>query len=150
MREHLIFTPGGRVAFQVQLPGNQHDVNGLYALLGSTFKGTLLADNAYTPKADKRKALSQLGIRIHAVPKKNAQLPLAPNLLQWLRVKRSPVERRIALFDEQFHAERTLNRSVRHYRARRAFKALRNNCSRHANAALGRPIHSVAHFHAAA
>jgi hypothetical protein len=97
VREHLIFTPGGMLFFQVQLPGNQHDVNGLYALLDNTFKGTLLADNAYTPKASKREELSQHGIRIHAVPRRNARLPLAPCLVQWLRHRRSPLERFKAL-----------------------------------------------------
>ena len=150
VREHLVFTPAGMLAFQVQLPGNAHDVQGLYALLDSTFRGTLLGDNAYTPRAEKREELGKHGIRIHATPKKNAKLPLAPSLLEWQRHNRAPVERRIALFDNQFHAHRTLNRSERHYRARRAFKQLGHNCSRHANATLCRPIHSVAHFNAAA
>ena len=44
----------------------------------------------------------------------------------------------------------TLNRSERHYRARRMFKQLSHNCSRVANAELQFSIHSVAHFHAAA
>src|SRR5207244_144151 len=42
VREHLIYTPEGRIAFIQQIPGNRHDVNGLYALLKTSFKGSLL------------------------------------------------------------------------------------------------------------
>lgn len=134
----------------VQLSGEQHDVNGLYALLKTSFSGVLYADNGYWPNPEKREELLAHGITVCAVPKKNAKLPLAPSLNKYLRKQRGKVERFIALFDEQFHASQTLNRSERHYSARRIFKLLAHNCSRLANAALHRPIHSVAHFNAAA
>jgi hypothetical protein len=150
VREHLIFTPGGMLAGNLHLPGNRHDVHGAYMLLKTQFTGVFYADNAYTPNAKKRDELLAHGIRMCAVPKANAKLPLAPCLDEYLRKKRGVIERFIGLFDQQFHAARTLNRSVRHYLARRAFKLLSHNCSRVANAKLERSIHSVAHFHAAA
>ena len=54
VREHLIYTPQGRIAFVQQIPGNRHDVKGLYALLQTSFKGALLADAGYLPKKKKR------------------------------------------------------------------------------------------------
>jgi len=138
------------LACALQLSGEQHDVNGLYALLKTSFSGVLYADNGYWPNLEKREELLTHGITVCAVPKKNAKLPLAPSLNKYLRKRRGAVERFIALFDEQFHAGLTLNRSERHYRARRTFKLLSHNCSRVANAALHCSIHSVAHFHAAA
>lgn len=134
----------------LQLPGAQHDVNGLYALLKTSFSGALYADNAYWPKADKREELLAHGITVCVVPKKNAKLSLAPSLDKHLRKQRGVIERFIALYNQQFHAGQTLNRSERHYRARRAFKLLSHNCSRVANAVLYRSIHSLQHFHAAA
>ena len=134
----------------IHLPGNRHDVHGAYALLKTAFTGVFYADNAYTPKASEREKLLAKGIHICAVPKQNAKLPLAPCLDAYLRKERGVIERFIALYNQQFHAGRTLNRSVRHYLARRAFKLLSHNCSRVTNAALQRSIHSVAHFHAAA
>lgn len=150
VREHLVFTPGGMLVCAIQLSGEQHDVNGAYALLMTSFTGTLYADNAYWPRPDKRDELRAHGIHICAVPKKNAKLPFAPALDKYLRKNRAVVERFIALFDAQFHAGQTLNRCERHYRARRMFKLLSHNCSRAANAQLQFSIHSVAHFHAAA
>lgn len=150
VREHLIFTPGGMLVGSLQLSGEQHDVNAAYALLTSSFAGVLYADNAYWPRADKREELLAHGITICAVPKKNAKLPLAPCLDKHLRKRRGVVERFIALYDDQFHAGQTLNRSARHYQARRMFKMLSHNCSRVANDYLQFSIHSVAHFHAAA
>jgi hypothetical protein len=150
VREHLIFTPSGMLAGSIQLAGQRHDVHGAYALLTLSFAGVFYADNAYTPRASKREELVARGIYVCAVPKKNAKLPLAPCLNKYLRKRRGTVERFIALYDKQFNAGRTLNRSERHYRARRMFKMLSHNCTRVANAALERSIHSVAHFHAAA
>ena len=150
VREHLIFTPGGMLVCALQLSGERHDVHGLYALLQTSFSGVLYADNAYTPRIEKRDELYARGIHVCAVPKKNAKLPLAPSLNNYLRKRRGVIERYIALYDNQFHAARTLNRSERHYRARRMFKVLSHNCSRIANAALELSRHSVAHFHAAA
>ena len=63
---------------------------------------------------------------------------------------RGQVERRIGLFDGQFHAGRTLCRSRRHYEARRWAKVLSHNLSRHLNRKLRRPTESVAHFRLAA
>ena len=150
MREHLIVTPGGMIANLVQLPGNRHDVNGLYALLKTTFKGTLIGDSAYQPNAKKRVELNQQGIHAHAIPKSNAKLPLAPVLVEWMHKKRAPIERRIGLFNEQFNAHRTLNRSARHYRARRLTKALAHNISRLINVTNGRPKERVAYLRYAA
>lgn len=134
----------------IHIPGNRHDVHGAYMLLKTAFTGIFYADNAYTPNAAKRDELHAKGITICAVPKKNACLPLAPCLDEYLRKERGVIERFIALYNQQFYAGRTLNRSARHYLARRAFKMLSHNCSRVTNATLQRPTHSVAHFHAAA
>lgn len=150
VREHLIFTPHGYLARLLAVSGNRHDVNGLYALLKTPFKGALLGDSAYQPNAAKNKKLQAQGIRMHAEQKANAKEPRPASLREWLHARRSKIERRIGLFDKQFHAERTLNRSVRHYHARRWTKALAHNCSRRINAAQNRPVESVAHFHAAA
>jgi hypothetical protein len=149
-REHLIFTPQGRIAFVLSIPGNRHDVIGLYALLKTPFKGALLGDSAYQPRPSKDKQLKAKGVRVHAEQKSNAKHPRADYLRKWLHARRSRIERRIGLFDRQFHAERTLNRSLRHYNARRWTKVLAHNCSRHINAAKHWSRESVAHFHAAA
>ena len=50
VREHLMVTPQGRIAAVVQIPGHRHDVQGLYALLKTSFAGHLLGDNAYWPQ----------------------------------------------------------------------------------------------------
>jgi len=150
IREHLIFTPGGMLAGLVQLPGNRHDVNGVYALLKTAFKGTLIGDSAYQPNPTERAKLNHQGIRVHAIPKSNATLPLAPVLINWLKERRTPIERRIGLFDRQFHAGRTLNRTERHYRARRFAKALAHNISRHINVTNDWPKERVAYFRYAA
>ena len=150
VREHLIYTPEGRIAFIQQIPGNRHDVNGLYALLKTSFKGTLLADAGYLPKKKKREQLEAHGITTHAQKRSNMKDQHCAYIKQWLHKKRSAIERRISLFDQQFHAVRTLNRSATHYHARRWTKALSHNCSRHINQDNQLPLHSVAHFHAAA
>jgi len=150
VREHLIFTPNGRIAFQLAMPGNRHDVNGLYALLKTPFKGALLGDSAYQPNKTKAAERQAHGIRIHAQQKSNARKPRAAFLRDWLHSRRSRIERRIGLFDHQFHAQGTLNRSERHYLARRWTKALSHNCTRHINADRQLALESVAHFNAAA
>lgn len=150
VREHLIVTPGGMLAGLVQLPGNWHDVNGIYALLKTAFKGTLIGDSAYQPNATQRAKLNQQSIWVHAIPKSNAKLPLAPVLVDWLHERRAPIERRIGLFDAQFNAHRTLNRAERHYRARRLTKALAHNISRHINVKNDRPKERVAYLRYAA
>ena len=150
VHEHLIFTPQGRIAFVLSIPGNRHDVIGLYALLKTPFKGALLGDSAYQPRRSKEKQLRVQGIRVHAEQKSNAKQPRADHFRKWLHARRSKIERRIGLFGKQFHARHTLNRSVRHYHARRWTKALAHNCSRHINVARHLAHESVAHFHAAA
>ena len=150
MREHLIVTPQGRIAWLQQVAGNRHDVNGLYALLKTPFRGALLADCAYQPNKNQALRLQAHGIRVHAAQKSNARHPRPKALRNWLHQRRRKIERRIALLDEQFHAGRTLNRSCRHYEARRWTKALAHNAAYHINAAQGLPLESVAHFKAAA
>jgi hypothetical protein len=150
VREHLIVTPQGRIAWLQQVPGNRHDVHGLYALLKTPFRGALLGDCAYQPNPKEAPRLKAHGIRIHAAQKSNARNPRPKALREWLHQRRSKIERRIALFDDQFHATRTRNRSRRHYEARRWTKALAHNAARHINAAHNFPLESVAHFNAVA
>ena len=150
MREHLVFTPGGRIAFVLQVPGNRHDVQGLYGLLKTTFRGRLLGDNAYWPKAAKREALTQKGITVTAAARSNWKVRNTAEEKTLLRQWRGKVERRIGLFDRQFNAGRTLGRGPRHYEARRWFKVLSHNLSRHLNRKIRRPRESVAHFRLAA
>lgn len=150
MREHLIFTPGGRLAFVLQIPGNRHDIQGLYALMKTAFRGHLLGDNAYWPCQSRRPVLASRGLTVTAASRSTwvAQNTAAEKALlkQW----RPKVERRIALFDQQFNAHRTLCRSRRHYEARRWAKVLSHNASRHLNDQMQRPPESVAHFRLAA
>jgi hypothetical protein len=150
VREHPIFTPQGYIASVQQVPGNRHDVQGLYALLKSSFVGHLLGDNAYWPRAEKRDQLARQGITVMAASRSNWHFQYPPRQKAWLKRTRGRVERRIGLFDKQFHADRTLCRSERHYYARRWMKALAHNVSRHVNAAEKLPLESLAHFRLAA
>jgi len=150
IREHLVFTSGGRIAFVLQVPGNRHDVQGLYGLLKTTFRGHLVGDNAYWPKATKRETLARRGITVTAATRSNWKVQNTAEEKTLLRQWRGKVERRIGLFDQQFYAGRTLCRSRRHYEARRWFKVLSHNLSRHLNRKLRRPAESVAHFRLAA
>lgn len=145
VREHLIFTPGGRVAFTLQIPGNRHDVQGLYALLKTEFQGWLLGDNAYWPNEARRAQLTRKGIAITAVTKKcwKFQNPSEEDAL--LKKWRGTIERRIGLFDRQFHAGRTLCRSRKHHEARRWAKALSHNVSRNINVERSLPEEALAH-----
>jgi len=145
-----VFTPGGRIAFVLQVPGNRHDVQGLYGLLKTTFHGHLLGDNAYWPKAAKREALARQGLTVTAAARSNWKVHNTADEKALLKQWRGKVERRIGLFDAQFHAGRTLCRSPRHYEARRWAKVLSHNLSRHLNCKLRRPAESVAHFWLAA
>ena len=145
-----MFTPGGRIAFVLQVPGNRHDVQGLYGLLKTTFCGRLLGDNAYWPKVAKREALTRKGITVTAAARSNWKVQNTAEEKTLLKQWRGRVERRIGLFDRQFNAGRTLCRSRRHYEARRWFKALSHNLSRYVNRKLRRPRESVAHFQLAA
>lgn len=151
VREHLAFTPGGRVAFVLQVPGNRHDTQGLYALLSTSFAGCLLADNGYWPNRKKREALLKKGVKVIAAARRNGKKAVnTPEEKKLLKTWRGQVERRIGLFDTQFHAGRTLCRSEKHYRARRWAKALAHNASRHINQALGRPVEVLSWMRAAA
>lgn len=133
VREHLIFTPEGRIAFVVQLSGKRHDVNGLYALLKTDFQGHLLGDNAYWPKANKRSKLAEKNITVTADTRSNWHIQNPPEEQGLLDTWRGRVERRIGLFNTQFHAGRTLCRSLKHYLARRWTKTCAHNFSRHLN-----------------
>jgi len=146
----LVFTPGGRIAFVLQVPGNRHDSQGLYGLLRTTFRGHLLGDNAYWPKPLKRESLAHRGITVAAATRADWKVRNTPQDQALLNRWRGSVERRIGLFDRQFNALRTLCRSRRHYEARRWTKALSHNLSRHLNGKLRRPLESVAHFRLAA
>jgi hypothetical protein len=134
----------------VQLPGNRHDVNGLYTLLQTSFTGHLLGDNAYTPTPHKRAELAAHGIQVTAQARSNAKQQLSPRQRRFVHKWRSKIERRIALFNRQFHADRTLCRSYKHYCARRSAKALAHNTSRVVNDRHHCSRESLAHFHLAA
>lgn len=150
VREHLIFTPHGMVADVVHVPGNRHDVHGLYALLRTNFRGRLFADNAYTPGAKLDQQLSAQDIFVVAQSRKDSRRPLPPRTRAFVHRQRSRVERRIGLFDRQFDAGRTLCRSERHYRARSWFKVLAHNLSRYLNPKLHYSAEKMLHFRIAA
>lgn len=150
VKEHLIFTPGGQIAHIEQIPGNRHDIQGLYALLKSDFHGRLLGDNAYWPKEAKRNELAEIGISIVADSRSNWNYQYSKRKRKWLKKNRSPIERMIGLFNQQFNAGRTLSRSKKHYVARRWMKALSHNCSRHINIARKLACESLQHFRLAA
>jgi hypothetical protein len=150
VREHLIFTPKGRIAFTIQIAGNRHDVNGLYALLKTSFQGHLLGDNAYWPKSKKRSKLAEQGVTVTADTRSNWHVKNPQKEQKLLDAWRGTVERRIGLFDVQFHAGKTLCRSPKHYHARRWVKTLAHNFSRHLNNKLDKPKESVMHYHLAA
>jgi hypothetical protein len=146
VREHLVFTPGGRIAFVLRLPGHRHDIQGLYALLKTSFRGHLLGDNAFWPKTAKRAQLADKGITVTAATRSNWTVQNTAAEKAQLKKWRGKVERRIALLNQQFSADRTLCRSRRHYEARRWAKAMSHNLSRHLNHKLCRPPESLAHF----
>jgi len=150
VREHLIGTPEGRIAMLVQIPGNRHDVQGLYALLNSTFQGHLLGDNAYWPREEMDHVLIRRGICMTAKPREGFKFQYPACFRDELKHQRARIERRIALFNIQFHAGRTLNRSKHHYLARRWTKALAHNLTRDINASFGLPLESIASFRAVA
>lgn len=150
VREHLVFTPTGLIRTVVQIPGNRHDVQGLYALLKSSLRGLVLGDNAYTPRPEKARKLADVGIEVIAAQRSDA-VERHPKLVRiLLKDWRRRVERRIALFDEQFNASDTLCRSPQHYRARRWMKVLAHNLSRLLNSLNHLKRESVAHYRLAA
>lgn len=146
VREHLVWTPEARIAFVLQLPGRRHDVQGLYALLETAFRGHLLGDNAYWPRPDKRRQLARQQITVTADVRGGWHVSNPPDEQALLKAHRHKVERWIGLFDAQFHGHRTRCRSRRHYEARRWTKTLAHNLSRHVNREHGLPKESVAHF----
>jgi hypothetical protein len=150
VREHLVFTPGGRITFVLQVPGNRHDVQGLYGLLQTTFRGHLLGDNAYWPSEAKRETLAGRGLTVTAADRSNYKVPNSAEEKALLKRWRGGIERLIALFDQQFHADRTRCRSPRHYEARRWMKVLSHNLSRHLNDQFHQPHESLAHYRVAA
>jgi len=150
VREHLVFTEKGFINYVVQISGNRHDVQGLYALLKTPFKGHLLGDNAYWPRHDQDPKLLKRGIVMTAQTRKGFSFEYESIFKQELHRTRSYVERRIAIFNKQFHADRTLNRSKPHYVARRWCKVAAHNLSRHLNKLFGTPPESCAHFRAVA
>ena len=146
VREHLIVTEGGLIRFINQMPGNRHDVMGLYDLLNTTFSGHLIGDSCYWPKAKRRAALADKGITITAATCKAWHYQNPPDVSELINKHRQPVERLVALFNHQFHAGRTRCRSPKHYYARRWTKALAHNLSRYMNSVHTWPLESVAHF----
>jgi hypothetical protein len=89
-------------------------------------------------------------VHVQAARKSNARTPRPEAVRKWMHRNRAPVERRIGLFDQRFCAERTRNRSLRRYPARRWTKALAHNASRHTSQDCGFYPESLAHFHAIA
>jgi hypothetical protein len=75
LREHLVFTPDGRIAFMLQLEGNRHDVQGLYACFETAFRGCLPADNGYWPKQDKRLELEEHLDNRHRLYPRQPEIP---------------------------------------------------------------------------
>lgn len=145
VREHLIYTPQGRIAHIQQIPGNRHDVQGLYSLFETSFQGHLVGDSAYWPKKTKRTELADVGITITAATHSNWKIQLSSQEKELLK-NRFHIERWISLFNRQFNASRTLCRSLKHYEARRWAKALTHNTSRHINDINNLPFESVAHY----
>jgi len=150
VREHLIVTPGGGIAFIEQLAGNRHDVQGLYALLKTSVCGLLVGDTAYWPRPSERAKLAQKGIEVLAATDRRWGFQNPPEVAVWIDRHRHHLDRWISLFDQQFHADRTLCRNPRHYEARRWTKVLAFNAARYINRTHGWPKESVQHFHLAA
>ena len=118
-REHLVFTPDGRITFMLQFAGNRHDIQGRYSFLETSFRGCLLADNGYWPKQDKRIELEEHGISVIACTRSNQKFRHTPDDAALLKKHRPHVERFIGLFDQQFNTTKTQCRNFRNYVARR-------------------------------
>jgi len=147
VREHLVVTPGGMIAFLQQMPGNRYDVQGLYALLKTSFSGQLVADSAYWPRGEMRERLAVRGIYVTAETHSNWRFQYPAAVAGAIKRWRSEIERWISLFNRQFYADKTLCRSVKHYLARRWMKALSFNVARWINKKKGLPKESFLHFH---
>jgi hypothetical protein len=146
VREHLIVTKNGLIVFVQQIAGHRHDVQGLYALLNTSFSGTLLGDTAYWPRPAKREELTGHGIQVLADTDPRWHFKHPPEVAALIDTYRHRIERWTSLFNQQFHADRTLCRSVKHYVARRWTKALAHDVSRYINAAHHWRLESVQHF----
>jgi hypothetical protein len=132
------------------MPGNRHDVQGLYALLQTSFRGQLIGDNAYWPQERVDYALTRHGIYMTADTRKGFKYQHPPEFRSELIRLRHRIERYISLFDMQCNAGRTLNRSARHYTARRWTKALATNTAKAVNQLLEYPLSRYSHLHAVA
>ena len=130
----------------LQMPGNRHDIQGLYAFLETSFRGCLLADNGYWPKADKQAALKEHGIIVIACSRSNQQFRHTKENAALLKKHRPHIERLIGLFDEQFHASRTRCRNYKSYAARRWSNAMAHTASRFINKENNWATNSVAHL----
>jgi len=150
VREHLICTPNGRIVALVQIPGRRHDVQGLYALLNTSFRGHLIGDNAYWPQLERDPELVRAGIIMTAATRRGFKFRYPPEMARALAQERHQIERYINHFNEQLNAARTLNRSLRHYLARRWTKALAFNATKHFNQLHGYPVESFSHLRAIA
>ena len=146
MREHLVFTPDGRLAFVLQMPGNRHDVHGLYSLLETSFRGCLLADHGYWPNGEKRAELEEHGIRVIACTRSNQKFRHKPNDAALLKKNRAHIERFIGLFAAQFNASRTQCKNFANYKVKRWCKAMAHNASRRINKQHSWPLNSMAHI----
>ena len=93
--------------------------------------------------------LAKKGVTVTADTRSNWHVKNPPEQQELLDPWRCSVERRIGLFDTQFHAARTLCRSAKHYHARRWTKVMTHNLSRHLNSELDKPGESVMHYHLA-
>lgn len=146
LREHLVFTPDGRIATMFQMKGNCHDIHGLYVLLEASFRGCLLADNGYWPGPDKREKLAQHGITVIASSRRNQKFRHTRKNAALLKKYRPYIERFIGLFNQQFHASRTRCRNFKNYMARRWFKVMAHNASRSINKENQWSKNSLAHI----
>lgn len=125
-----MFTRGGLIAGVAQVGGHHHDVHGLYALMETSFRGTLVGDNGCWTGERNRRKLFDGGLKVAAFPRSNQHARYLPITGAVLRGVCGRVERRIGLYDQQFHAGKTANRSRRHYIARRLAKAAAHNSYR--------------------
>lgn len=132
VREHLVFTPDGYISAVLQVPGNRHDSKGLYEFLKNSFATHLIGDNACWPNDKLRCELKEHNVEVTANVRSNWHITNSKDDDHLFR-HRFRVERFISLFDSQFHATKTLNRSSLHYRVRRIIKAVAYNLSRYLN-----------------
>ncbi|MCX7935055.1 MAG: transposase [Planctomycetota bacterium] len=146
VREHLIVSLQGHILYLVEVPGNRHDVNGLYALMRESFRGHLIiADNAYWPKQEKRAALAAQGITsLTHVTTGTSNLPWKKkNNLNFVGKSKE-------ISASSINSSNAQNRNPQHYLARRWTKAVAYNATRLLNHRFHFPSESYLHFHLAA